>query len=65
MYSEVPCKNVPYTFVRGPIVFCADMVWNEQIGNDDSGFGKKSANRCKHFAHSYSLHSTFDIGTYL
>jgi hypothetical protein len=40
MYSEAPYKNVPYAFVRGPIVYCTDMVCNKQIGNDDSGLVK-------------------------
>jgi DUF1680 family protein len=35
MYEEEPTDNIPYAFVRGPIVYCADMVWNKQISNDD------------------------------
>ena len=35
MYREHPTNNVPYAFMRGPVVYCVDMVWNPQIGNDD------------------------------
>lgn len=35
MYREHPTKNIPYALMRGPVVYCVDMVWNPQIGNDD------------------------------
>jgi DUF1680 family protein len=40
MYKEEPAKDVPYAFMRGPIIYCMDMVWNKQIGNDDLDFNK-------------------------
>ncbi|MFT0716137.1 beta-L-arabinofuranosidase domain-containing protein [Flagellimonas lutimaris] len=35
MYKEEETDQVPYTFVRGPIVYSLDMVWNKQVNNDD------------------------------
>lgn len=35
MYKEEPAKSIPYAFLRGPIVYCVDMVWNPQLYNDD------------------------------
>ena len=35
MYKEEPAKQTPYAFLRGPIVYCVDMVWNPQTSNDD------------------------------
>lgn len=35
MYRERPTKKIPYAFMRGPVVYCVDMVWNPQISNDD------------------------------
>lgn len=40
MYSEEPTARIPYAFTRGPVVYCLDMVWNKQIGNDDLNFEK-------------------------
>ena len=40
MYSEEPTDRIPYAFTRGPVVYCLDMVWNKQIGNDDLNFEK-------------------------
>ena len=36
MYNEKPAKETPVALLRGPIVYCLDMVWNPQICNDDS-----------------------------
>lgn len=35
MYKESPTDKVPYAFLRGPVVYCLDMVWNKQLNNDD------------------------------
>lgn len=35
MYKEEPTDKVPYAFIRGPIVYSLDMVWNKQLCNDD------------------------------
>ena len=35
MYKEEPTDKIPYAFVRGPIVYSLDMVWNKQLCNDD------------------------------
>ncbi|MFD2099043.1 beta-L-arabinofuranosidase domain-containing protein [Flagellimonas iocasae] len=35
MYKEEPTDKTPYAFIRGPIVYSLDMVWNKQIHNDD------------------------------
>lgn len=35
MYRSHPTKNIPYALMRGPVVYCVDMVWNPQVGNDD------------------------------
>ena len=35
MYREEPTDKVPYTLVRGPVVYSLDMVWNNRLGNDD------------------------------
>ena len=34
MYKETPTDHVPYAFMRGPIVYALDMVWNENLQND-------------------------------
>lgn len=34
MYREEPTNRIPYAFIKGPIVYCVDMVWNKHIGND-------------------------------
>ena len=43
MYREEPTDRIPYAFLRGPIVYCADMVWNPQISNDDVDFNRDIA----------------------
>ena len=35
MYREEPAKQIPYAFLRGPVVYCLDMVWNPGLYNDD------------------------------
>ncbi len=35
MYKETPTDKVPYAFVRGPIVYAIDMVWNPQMKEDN------------------------------
>ncbi len=35
MYREKPTNNIPYALMRGPVVYCVDMVWNPQLHNDD------------------------------
>ena len=35
MYREEPTDKIPYAFLRGPVVYCLDMVWNKQLCNDD------------------------------
>lgn len=40
MYKEEPTDRIPYAFLRGPIVYCADMVWNHQLRNDDVDFSR-------------------------
>lgn len=40
MYKEKPTNHIPYAFLRGPVVYCADMVWNPQLHNDDCNIDK-------------------------
>lgn len=40
MYKEEPTDMVPYAFLRGPIVYCVDMVWNKHISNDDANLAR-------------------------
>lgn len=40
MYKEEPTDKIPYAFVRGPIVYSLDMVWNKQLCNDDVDMDK-------------------------
>lgn len=40
MYNEKPTKQIPYAFLRGPVVYCVDMVWNPQLSNDDCNIEK-------------------------
>lgn len=40
MYNEVPTTKIPYAFMRGPIVYSLDMVWNKQLYNDDLDIAK-------------------------
>lgn len=35
MYTEKPAQETPVAFLRGPMVYCVDMVWNPQLSNDD------------------------------
>lgn len=35
MYREEPTDRIPYAFLRGPVVYCLDMVWNPELYNDD------------------------------
>jgi DUF1680 family protein len=35
MYKEEPTDRIPYAFVRGPVVYSLDMVWNRPVCNDD------------------------------
>lgn len=35
MYREEATDQIPFAFLRGPIVYCVDMVWNKQLCNDD------------------------------
>ena len=36
MYRVEPAKEVPYAFVRGPLVYSVDMVWNKGICADNT-----------------------------
>lgn len=40
MYREEPTDKIPYAFIRGPLVYCLDMVWNKQLCNDDVNMEK-------------------------
>jgi DUF1680 family protein len=40
MYKEVPADRIPYAYVRGPVVYALDMVWNKHLCNDDLNFEK-------------------------
>lgn len=40
MYKEEPTDRIPYAFLRGPMVYCLDMVWNKQLCNDDVDLAK-------------------------
>ncbi len=40
MYKENPTDKIPSAFVRGPIVYAIDMVWNEAIANDTLDLNK-------------------------
>lgn len=40
MYREKPADNIPVAFMRGPVVYCVDMVWNPQLHNDDCDLAK-------------------------
>lgn len=35
MYKEEPVKLIPWAFLRGPIVYCLDLVYNPQLHNDN------------------------------
>lgn len=35
MYQEEATDRIPYAYVRGPVVYSIDMVWNKPICNDD------------------------------
>ena len=40
MYDVKPTQLIPYAFLRGPVVYCVDMVWNPQLHNDDCNIEK-------------------------
>jgi hypothetical protein len=40
MYKEEPTDKIPYAFVRGPVVYALDMVWNKPVCNDDVNMEK-------------------------
>lgn len=40
MYKEEPTDRKPYAFMRGPVVYAVDMVWNSHVNNDDINFDK-------------------------
>ncbi|WP_319591954.1 beta-L-arabinofuranosidase domain-containing protein [uncultured Draconibacterium sp.] len=40
MYRENPTDKIPTAFVRGPIVYSLDMVWNEQLAEDNLDLDK-------------------------
>lgn len=40
MYKETPTDNVPFAFVRGPVVYALDMVWNSQLEADNVDLNK-------------------------
>lgn len=41
MYKETPTDHVPYAFVRGPIVYAMDMVWNGELKKDNLDLNKE------------------------
>ena len=40
MYEEEPTDRIPFAYVRGPVVYSLDMVWNKHLNNDDADFEK-------------------------
>lgn len=40
IYREEHTEQIPYTFLRGPVVYCVDMVWNKEICNNDVNMEK-------------------------
>jgi DUF1680 family protein len=40
MYKEEPADKIPYAFIRGPVVYSLDMVWNKPVCNDDADMEK-------------------------
>ena len=40
MYNEKATNHIPYAYLRGPVVYCVDMVWNPQLHNDDCNIEK-------------------------
>ena len=40
MYKEESTNRIPVAFMRGPVVYCLDMVWNKQLCNDDVDMDK-------------------------
>lgn len=40
LYKEEPTDKIPYAYVRGPVVYSLDMVWNKHICNDDVNMEK-------------------------
>lgn len=41
MYKETPTEHVPYAFIRGPVVYALDMVWNKELNKDNIDLGKE------------------------
>lgn len=41
MYTESPTDQIPHAFVRGPIVYALDMVWNEHIEDGKADLDKE------------------------
>ena len=35
MYKETPTNHIPFAFVRGPVAYALDMVWNEELKKDN------------------------------
>lgn len=33
MYSELPTDRIPYAWMRGPVIYALDMVWNDNIAD--------------------------------
>jgi DUF1680 family protein len=40
MYREEATDKIPYALLRGPVVYALDMVWNDQLNNDDTNLEK-------------------------
>lgn len=38
LYREEPTNKIPYAYIRGPVVYSLDMVWNKHLCNDDVNF---------------------------
>lgn len=36
LYREEPTDRIPCAFVKGPVVYALDMVWNKHLHNDDA-----------------------------
>lgn len=40
LFREEPTDKIPYAYVRGPVVYSLDMVWNKHLSNDDVNMEK-------------------------
>ena len=40
MYTETPAETAPYAFLRGPVVYAMDMVWNKGVSADNVDMAK-------------------------